>query len=73
MKNNPLRTKVKLLVLDLLAVLMLIASFTAIVIPMDRQAPELWGLPYTLWVGILMSLAFVAITWIGAVISNDES
>ena len=45
------------------AVFLAVLSFTPLVIPMGQYEPRLAGLPYTLWVGILVAIAFVVLTY----------
>ncbi len=42
-----------------------IVTFTPLVIPKNTFRPELFGLPYTLWVGMLLSICFVLLIFIG--------
>lgn len=39
--------------------------FTPVVIPKNRFTPELFGLPYTLWMGLVVYIAFVLLILIG--------
>lgn len=47
------------------AVLLTIVTFTPLVIPAGVYKPRLIGVPYTLWMTILITLLYVAITFIG--------
>ncbi|WP_247234152.1 hypothetical protein [Telluribacter sp. SYSU D00476] len=49
-----------------LAALLLAATFTPLVIPVGQSQPSLFSLPYTLWTGILISVLFVVLVFIGA-------
>ena len=40
-------------------------TFTPLVIPAGVFEPELFGVPYTLWVSILITVLLVLITYIG--------
>jgi len=42
----------------------MILTFTNVVIPSDTFAPTLGGFPYTLWVGILVSIVLVILTFL---------
>ncbi len=46
-------------------VIISIITFTPLVIPANTFRPELFGLPYTLWVGMLLSLCFTLLIFIG--------
>ncbi len=43
-----------------------IFAFTPIVMPQGQATPELFGLPRTLWIGLLISISFIALTALGA-------
>lgn len=55
----------------LAAVLLAVVTFTPLVIPEGRSTPTLVGLPYTLWVGVLVSLVFVVLTFVGTRVHPD--
>ena len=40
-----------------------ILTFTPLVIPAGVYRPMLWGVPYTLWVGILVTVLLVVLTY----------
>lgn len=42
-----------------------VLTFTPLVIPENTFRPELFGLPYTLWVGMLLSICFALLIFIG--------
>ena len=46
-------------------VLVSIVTFTPLVIPQNTYLPELFGLPYTLWMGMLLSFCFTCLIFIG--------
>ena len=48
----------------LFALIVIIISFTPIVIPKGIHEPKLLSLPYSLWMGILMTVLLVALTWV---------
>ena len=43
-----------------------ILTYTPLVTPDHQFQPELWGIPYTLWVGLLVTLALLFLTIIGS-------
>ena len=61
MKNHPLLWK--LCIVSIIAVAIL--SFTPLVIPQGIYKPMLGGVPYTLWMSILVTMVLVAITYLG--------
>ncbi len=44
------------------AVALTIATFTPLVIPPGRAGPRLFGMPYALWVGLVVAGLFVGLT-----------
>ena len=56
-----------------LAGILAVVSFTPLVIPMGRSGPALEGLPYTLWVGLAVAVAFVALTFVGTRVHPDAN
>lgn len=48
----------------LLALLVVVISFTPLVIPRNVFQPQLFGLPYSLWMGILVTVILVFLTWV---------
>jgi len=46
----------------IIAIIFVILTFTPLVTPSGKYTPTLFGLPYTLWTGILISLGLVVIT-----------
>jgi sterol desaturase/sphingolipid hydroxylase (fatty acid hydroxylase superfamily) len=57
------------------AIILATVTFTPLVIPYNQLQPMLGNLPYTLWVGILIYLAMVVLTFIGTRVypDNDKS
>jgi uncharacterized membrane protein len=54
-------------------ILIIIITFSPLVIAPGKIQPFLFGLPYTLWMGIILTIALVVITLIaGNALSNDE-
>ncbi len=48
-----------------------ILSYTPLVIPSGVSTPTLWGLPRTLWLGLLVYLAIVAVTFVATRVHPD--
>ncbi len=42
-----------------------VITFTPLVIPENTYLPELFGLPYTLWTGMVLSLCFTVLIFVG--------
>jgi hypothetical protein len=49
-----------------LALLLTIITFTPLVIPVGVYRPTLLGMPYTLWMTILITILYVVLTFIGS-------
>lgn len=47
-----------------LAVLTVIFSFSPLTIPHGQYHPEIAGIPYSLWMGILTTIVLVALTYV---------
>lgn len=47
------------------AILLTILAYSPVVIPMGKSTPEFMGMPYTLWMGLLMSFVFLGVTYLG--------
>lgn len=47
-------------------IILTIISFTPLVLPQGVYKPEILGIPYSLWISFLFTLAFVVLTFIGA-------
>ena len=45
-----------------------VLTFTPLVTPDHQFEPSLWGMPYTLWVGLLVTLILLFITIIGSLV-----
>ncbi len=45
-----------------------ILTFTPLVTPDNQFEPTLWGIPYTLWVGLLITFILLLITIIGSIV-----
>lgn len=67
MKNKHIR------IIDLLAFILFVISFTPLVLPENEMNPFLLGLPYTLWVGIAVSVIFVFLAYLVSINSKKES
>ncbi|MFB6272937.1 MAG: hypothetical protein ABEL51_08605 [Salinibacter sp.] len=45
-------------------VLLSVITFTPLVLPLGSYQPWVLGMPYTLWTGILVTVAFVGLTYV---------
>ena len=49
-----------------LVTILIIITFTPLIIPVGVYKPMLFGIPYTLWVCFLITVALVVLTYIGS-------
>jgi hypothetical protein len=47
------------------AMVLSLISFTPVIIPSGIYRPMLFGIPYTLWTGFIITVALVTVTFIG--------
>jgi hypothetical protein len=47
-----------------LAILLMVLAFTPVFIPTGVIEPKLWGMPYTLWSGLVLCIVMVLITYV---------
>jgi len=52
-------------------IVLCVLAFSPIIIPTGTSAPLLWGIPRTLWAGILVYALIVVLTFIGTRIHPD--
>lgn len=56
------------------AIILMLITFTPLVIPPGKIEPKLFSMPFTLWVSILITIAIVVLTYIGGrVYLKDKS
>jgi len=57
-----------------LVILLAVLTFTPLIIPTGVYKPMILGIPYSLWTSFLITVALVAITYLGAKVhpGNDE-
>ncbi len=48
-----------------------VLAFSPIIIPTEGSAPLLWGIPRTLWAGMLVYVTIVVLTFIGTRVHPD--
>ncbi len=56
-------------------VVLSVLTFTPLVLPLGTYEPMVMGVPYTLWTGILVALAFVVLTYVATRVyppTNDQ-
>jgi len=72
-KQMKTKNKSLLRVLDVLAILLCIATFSPLVIPQNEASPFLLGVPYTMWMGFLVSILFVVLAYLVSIINKEEN
>ncbi|MCD4710635.1 MAG: hypothetical protein K8R52_07300 [Bacteroidales bacterium] len=58
------------IVVRIVLVVISILVFTPLVIPKGVYEPELFGMPYTLWVGIVVYFSFLSLVLIGVYVHS---
>lgn len=61
----------KIYLTDLIFIIMVIASFTDILIPVGQINPKLVGIPYTVWVGVLFCILYVLLAYIASILQEE--
>ncbi len=59
-------------ILDLLAILLVIATFSPLVIPQNEANPYVLGIPYTMWMGFLVSVLFVVLAYLVSLVNKED-
>lgn len=54
------------------AVVLSLLTFTPLVLAPGHHTPELFGIPRTLWLGILIAFALVAVTFVGGLMHPEN-
>ncbi len=49
----------------LIAVILIVLMFTLIILLPEKVKPQLFSMPFTLWLGILITIVLVILTYIG--------
>jgi hypothetical protein len=62
MKRNEIFWKICVI----LVVILVVLGYTPLMIPRDVYKPMLLGIPYSLWTSMLVTVALVVLTFIGA-------
>lgn len=60
-------------ILDVLAILLVAVTFSPAVIPQSEANPYLLGIPYTMWMGFLVSVLFVLLAYLVSVVNNKDN
>lgn len=63
--------RIKQRIITILAVTMVIATFTPLVIPYNQIYPKLFGLPFTMWTGFGVSVLFIVLTYLASLDSPE--
>lgn len=58
--------------LDILAVLLCVATFSPLVIPANEAYPFLLGIPYSMWMAFLISVLFVVLAYLVSLVNKDD-
>jgi len=61
----------KIYLTDSIFIIMVIASFTGVLIPVDQINPKLVGIPYTVWVGVLFCILYVLLAYVASILQEE--
>ena len=67
MTRNPFAWRICVVTTIVLCIL----AYSPLVIPSGVSTPMLWGLPRTLWLGLLVYVAIVAVTFVATRVHPD--
>ncbi|WP_149276859.1 hypothetical protein [Pareuzebyella sediminis] len=59
-------------ILDSLAIIVFIASFSPLVIPENESAPYMFGIPYTMWMGLFVSILYVVLAYAVSTLNKEN-
>ena len=60
-------------ILDSLSILLCVATFSPLVIPKNEAGPYLFAIPYTMWMGFLVSVLFVVLAYLVSIINKEDN
>ncbi len=60
-------------ILDVVALLLVIATFSPIVIPPRVADPFLLGIPYTMWMAFIVSVLFVFLAYLVSLVNKEDN
>ena len=69
MKNRTIFLRI----LDALAIFLFVATFSPLVIPQHEASPYLFSIPYTMWMGFLVSVLFVVLAYLVSIINKEDN
>ena len=61
-----------LLILDAVAMGLVIATFSPLVIPANESNPSWFGIPFTLWASFLISVVFVVLAYLVSLVNKEK-
>ncbi len=63
--------KIRQRIINSLAVVLAVATFTPLVMPPHQIGPKLLGLPFTMWTGFGVSVLFIVLTYLASLDSPE--
>ena len=64
--------KIRQRIINSLAIVLAVATFTPLVLPPNQIGPKLLGLPFTMWTGFGVSVLFIVLTYLAS-LDNQET
>lgn len=70
--TNTKRTRL-LLILDLVAIGLVVATFSPLVIPANESDPSFLEIPFTMWASFLISVVFVVLAYLASLTHKEKN
>ena len=61
-----------LLILDLVAIGLVVTTFSPLIIPVNESDPSWFGIPFTLWASFLISVIFVVLAYLVSIVNKEK-
>jgi len=61
-----------LVILDVMAIGLAIATFSPLIIPANQSNPSVMGIPFTLWASFLISILFVILAYLVSYVNKEQ-
>ena len=61
-----------LLILDLVAIGLVVTTFSPLIIPANESNPSWFGIPFTLWASFLISAIFVVLAYLVSLVNKEK-
>ena len=62
-----------LAILDLVAIGLVLATFSPLIIPANKSNPSVFGIPFTLWASFLISMLFIVLAYLVSLVNREQT